>query len=257
MSFDGVDDEIRFTPISTALSNVYNGAGTWAVLARVGDQGDLLGLRNAGPGATYYHTLSSQTPAVFDADDGVVLIVASAGHAFQTAGAGNYKIVVGDWQAGAASTERFHWSSLMSAAESWTHSSSSGNNGGTKAGPGTNGVFSIGNAASDGPSAAEIALVGVWSGTRFSDTDVTNLWVNKRTSDWYNHPAGVPTTLIELTSTTPIDIGSSPSTFSSIVGGAVAGGADPTGWTFDGTGATVSTELDTAAYLPYRFAGVG
>ena len=62
-----------------------------------------------------------------------------------------------------------------------------------------------------------------------------DLWVNKKTSDWYNHAAGHPTTLIEYTSATPTDIGADPSTFSTIGNGAMTG-PDPTGWTFDGQG---------------------
>ena len=88
------------------------------------------------------------------------------------------------------------------------------------------------------PYVGDIAVVAVWKGIGLTDSDFLDLWVNLKTSDWWNHPAGEPTLLIECTSTTLTDIGANPSTFNSLGGTTppTLTGLDPTGWTFDGQG---------------------
>jgi hypothetical protein len=239
LAFDGTDDYVRFTPISAELANLPNGAATIAMLIRWGDDAYGCELRNSAE-TNWYHGMNRSSANRLNDDDGLVGTGSTATTlTTQTASADNYQISVVDWPSGGAALERFHWSATIGSAESWTHSDSTGNNGGNRAGPGTTGRLYLGadrSSATANNLLGEIALIGVWAGVRFSDANVEALWVNKKTSDWYNHSAGTPTCLIEFTSTAPEDIGAFPSTLDT-VNGAVATGANPTGWTFDGQGA--------------------
>ena len=238
LAFNGTTAMVRFTPISSQLANLPNAAATIAALVRLGDDGDVCGLINSAHNQWYHGLARDSSSRILD-DDGLVgAFSTSTTLTTSTAGAGNYRIIAVDWGTGTA-TEQAHWSSTIGSAESWTHSATN-TNGGLRAGPGTTGHFQIGETASIGFLTGEIALVAVWAGTRMTQAQIEELWVNKQTSDWYNHSAGVPTTLIELTSTTPTDIGANPSTFSTLTA-ATATGADPTGWTFDGQGASTPT----------------
>lgn len=241
LTFDGTDDEALFTPISSALANLPNGAGTIAVVARLGTAVSdyIVQLRGASSG--YYHGMSLGTAGAtgdLDDDDGQTFNTVNSNLATHSQSADNYRILVGDWPAGGAALQRGHWSALFSAAESWTHQDTTGVNGGNRAGPGTSGRLSIGSEIGSSFWAGDLGLFAVWAGTRFADADVEALWDNKQTSDWWTHPAGPPTTLVECTSTTLQDIGASPSTFSSLTG-ATATAPNPTGWTFDGRGPPV------------------
>jgi len=227
----------RFNPISAALANLQNEAGTMVVLVRMdaGDAGnDVIALLDNYPAASWYHGLGADvsTDQPYD-DDGFVTVNCSISIPIG-ATANDFFIFVVDWPAGGAALERFHVSSKMGVAESWTHTDSNAVNGGNRAGPGTTGDFVIGDGGSIGALDGDVALVAVWAGTRFTDANVLDLWVNKKTSDWWNHPAGQPTLLLECTATTLVDIGANPSTFAD--NGAARTGLVPTGWTFYGRG---------------------
>ena len=236
LNFNGTPAGSFFTP-SSALNALPNGAGTIALLVRIGATSGYLTQLMDSSIANWYHGINVTGTATCQDDDGLVGASATGlGWTSQTSGAGNYVILTVDWPSGGAATERFHCSALMSAAESWTHANTSGNNGGNRAGPGTGRYYIGGDGEAVNHFTGDIALVGVWAGTRFSDANVTDLWNNKATSDWYNHPAGKPTMLVECTSTTLVDIGQNPSTFSTN-GSTGLTAPDPQGWTFDGQGA--------------------
>ncbi len=248
LRFDGVNDYIKINPITTALNNIPNGATTIAVLMRVtafAVDYDLVGLRGGDISGGYYHGLrlggGGGGQNDYSDDNGLAFSVSTGPNALRPAGTGgnNFGIVGWDWPASNGTT-RFHASGPIGSAESWGHDDAGGLNGGLQAGPGTSsGFFLIGNY--DGAwFLGDIGLVGVWVGTRFTDANWTDLWVNKKTSDWWNHPAGQPNTLIELNTATPVDIGANP-VGSITVSGPALTGADPTGWTFDGTGAAAAT----------------
>ena len=224
-----------FTPISSALNNLPNGAGTIAALfnrqSSTAAQ-DVTGLVTTSL-SDWYHTLTFNTDRLFD-DDGLVGLFETPTFSSTT----GWYIIVVTWPAGGAALDRFHHVYQTTPA-GWTHSPSSANNGGNRAGPGTSsGAFRIGYMGDNNhTSSSYIALVAAWAGVALSDAQCAELSVNNKTSDWWNNSGGQPTLLIECTSTTPTDIGANPSTFSSI-GSLTLTGPNPT-WTFDGRGATV------------------
>lgn len=249
-----------FNPVSAALGALSNGPGTIVALVRkttAGTVGDHAGLVDATTATTWYHTLATAGSGNSADDDGIVFV---QGTAVLPAGstADDFCIHAVTWPGGAGgAAERFHISSKMGAAESWTHENSVNNNGADHAGPGTSGHFMLGNTG-DGAFVGDIALVAVWAGVQLTDLEIEDLWVSKQTSDWYNHAAGTPDLLIECTSTSPTDIGGNPSTFSALGGTTTPTltGLDPTGWTFDGQGSSSqnisispATETDTAQAL--------
>jgi hypothetical protein len=238
LSFNGTTAQVIFNPISSALSNMPNAQATIAAIARFGATGNnICELREpSGGGANWYHGMGFEAGADIIDDDGTSFVTYNTNIATPASGAGNYRIFSVDWATSAGtSTGNSHYSSLFSAAESWTHTTSTGTVAANRAGPGTTGRFFIGSEGGGRWFTGEIALIGVWAGVRFTNTQAEELWINLRTSDWYNHSAGQPTMLVELTSTTPVDIGANPSTLN-VVTAATATGADPTGWTFDGQG---------------------
>lgn len=243
LAFDGVDDRININPLSTSLNNIPNGACTIAGLLRRNSSAtddDVFGLRGGNMSGNYYHGLRCKQPSTSDYfDDTGLAAVGFNGSAAHPVGAGgnNFFILVFDWGTGDA-TERLHVSGAIGSAESWGHDNSDDINGGLQTGPGTGtGYFHIGN-YDGGPWLGDFALVAIWAGTRFSDADAEALWINKATTDWWNHSAGQPDTLIELNTATPTDIGSDPAS-SITLSGPTLTGADPTGWTFDGRGPPV------------------
>jgi hypothetical protein len=243
-------DKKVFTPISAALSNLPNGAGTMIVLhhkVATGAGADYCGLLNSAASA-WYHTLSQQFgPTVLIDDDGLTGPVSST---TPTIDSTNWWWYTVDWPAGAAALERFHYRNHTSGG-SWTHSNSTGNNGGNRAGPGTGGWFRIGDTDDEATVVGrDIALVAVWAGTRFADGDY-GTWT--KTSDLYNHALGKPTLLVEGTSTTPVDIGLNPSTYSGAnSSGTTLTGGDPPTFTFDGQGSAVAPILGPS-FVPVPF----
>jgi len=221
-----------FTPISTALNNLQAGAGTIAALVGK-DSGaggiDCCGLLNSAR-TNWYHALQFKGSQLED-DDGIVGLIETPTWTPTT----NWYIVVVTWASGTV-TERFHHVNQTTPA-GWTHSNATGNNGGNRAGPGTNGHWEIGYFL-DNSGSGGIALSAAWAGVALSDAQCAELSVNNKTSDWWNNSGGQPTTLIECTSLTLTDIGANPSTFSTIGGLTLANpaGGAPT-WTFDGRGA--------------------
>ena len=220
-----------FTPISSALSGLPNGAGTIAALfnrqAALASQ-DVTALVNSAL-TNWYHSLTFLSDHLFD-DDGIVGVNETPTWTTTT----GWYIIVVTWPSGGAALDRFHHVYQTTPA-GWTHSNSAANNGGNRAGPGTGGHFRIGYAGDNNHSSSTYyALVAAWAGVALSDAQCAELSVNNKTSDWWNNSGGQPTLLIECNTATPTDIGANPSTFSSI-GGLTLTGADPT-WTFDGRG---------------------
>jgi hypothetical protein len=85
----------------------------------------------------------------------------------------------------------------------------------------------------------EIALVGWWDGVEMSDAQVEELAANLRTSDWHSHSVGAPSSLTELTDTTPADL---EGLVTWTIHGPTDAGASPDDWTFDGIGSEPGTD---------------
>lgn len=225
----------RFNPISSALNNLPNGAGSLAALIKkdvAGGGVDFGGLISpfAGGVVNWYHNIQFQGTRLSD-DDGIVGTLETPTWSPTT----DWYIVGVTWPAGGAALERFHRINQTTPA-GWTHTNSAANNGGTRAGPGTgsNGTFRIGYTEDNSASGA-IALYAAWVGVALTDAQFVELATNNQTSDWWNNSGGNPTLLIECNTSTPTDIGANPSTFNDI-GGLTLTGANPT-WTFNGRGA--------------------
>lgn len=245
----GGSSYLRFTPISSVLNNLPNGAGTIAALYRRNTftGTDICGLMNSTDSA-WYHTLghiggSGGNDVVWD-DDGLVGINESP----TWAGAiDTWYISAVTWPAGGAQAERFHHINQQSPA-GWTHSNGNVNNGGNRAGPGTSGRWHIGYFGDGSASASvDIALVAAWVGNQLVDAQIEELSVNNKTSDWWNNSDGHPDLLIECTSLTPTDIGANPSTYDNTPAGITLTGPDPT-WIFNGRGVSVVTDDDYSKF---------
>jgi hypothetical protein len=239
----GTTDFKVFTPISSALNGLPNGAGTLIALFKktVAADTDYCGLTNSASSAWYHALTQRGDDALFD-DDGLSGAQATSA---STDDATNWWIYACDWPGGGAAIERFHWRNQTSLG-SWTHSPALANNGGMRAGPGTGGWWRCGSVGDFVAGQKDMAVVAAWAGVRFADGDYGS-W--SKTSDLYNHSAGQPTFLCELTSSTPTDIGANPSTYSSANSvGTSLSGADPDNWTFDGQGAPAGQQV----FVPHR-----
>lgn len=90
----------------------------------------------------------------------------------------------------------------------------------------------------------------VWN-VALTDAQVSELWANLRTSDWWTCSAGQPRGLWELnqasTATAVTDLSGNGADQTALVGTSVLAGQDPPGWTFDGRGPERRTAGDTVA----------
>lgn len=226
-----------FTPIHATLNNLPNGAGTIAALVKsTASSGastfDIAGLHPASPFTNFYHVLFAK----IDDSNPFSHLLDDAGLAVSqespewTGAHGKWYVMAVTWAAGTV-TERFHRIDA-DLGGSWTHANAGGTNGGNRAGPGTTGHWLIGyNGEQSG--VCDIALVAAWVGIALTDAQCTELYNQKRTSDWFNNSAGPPNLLVECNTLNPSDIGITPSPMS---GNAMAlTGASPT-WEFNGRG---------------------
>src|SRR4051812_31206414 len=227
-----------FTPVPTALTNLANGAATIVTLTKKTTSGasgntDFTGLLDDA--GSFYRSLSQQSgPAKLWDDDSAFVTATTASIDSATDWVWNAV----DWPGGATGqTQRFHWRN-HSTAGSWTNDPSSITDGGNRAGPSAAGPspsarYRIGYCGDESGTGKDVALVAVWIGVRFADSDY-GTWT--KTSDLYNHAKGPPTLLVECNATTLVDLMAG-STYSSAnsSGGALTG-SDPPTWTFDGVG---------------------
>jgi hypothetical protein len=230
LHFSGTDVKV-FTPISSALANLPNGAGTIVVLVRqTTAAGDMAGLLDS-TGSTWYHALGVHNAGngnkLWDDDNTTILGITS-----QNTSLTDWKLFALDWGA-VAGVESFHFRDQTTLG-SWTHENSSVNNS-VVAGPGTSGWFRIGYFLDIPIGAMDMAVVAVWAGTRFASGDYGS-WT--KTSDLYNHAKGPPTFLCELTATSPTDLIGGSTYSSGNSSGTALTGPNPDNWTFDGIGTT-------------------
>src|SRR5262245_413662 len=130
-----------FTPVSSALANLPNGAGTMIALFKQSSANgnDIFGLLNSG-GTSWYHALGVTTTGdgsnLWD-DYGAATIVESPSSHTDTT---NWFMVAVDWAA-TAGAERFHkrnqTGSGAGSPGSWAHENSGASNNAPQTGPGT------------------------------------------------------------------------------------------------------------------------
>jgi hypothetical protein len=85
-----------------------------------------------------------------------------------------------------------------------------------------------------------IGLVGWWDGVEMSDGQVEALSTTLKTSEWYGHAVGLPTSLTEMNTATPADI---KGLVTWTVNGPALTGDNMTAWTFDGGGVPIAPSL--------------
>jgi hypothetical protein len=235
-------DHKTFVPVSAALTNLAGGPGTIIVLAKVSTAGqkDFVGVTDPGD-ANFYHGLGSGAITAShlfdDTNTGSVEAPATWGDSDTT----NWQWVAVDWP-GSAATETFHWRNHTTGG-AWTHSVSAAAYGGLKTAPAT-AWLRIGYMGDGSTGSHLIALVAIWAGTRFANTDYAT-WT--KTSDLYNHALGHPTFLCELTATTPVDLIGGSTYSSGNSSGTALTGANPDNWTFDQLGAGISGQGSASA----------
>jgi hypothetical protein len=232
-----------FTPISSALASLHNGAGTVVILGHrtTAVNTDWCGLTDSGP-STWYMTLSQQDgPDKLWSDTNHVAAVAAAG---ADSDATDWWWHAIDWPGGTA-TEATRWRD-HSTGGTWSRSDT-GNDGGNVAAS-TSDWFRIGFSGDESGTGKDIAVVAAWAGIRFADADY-GTWT--KTSDLYNHARGTPSLLVECNATTLVDLIGGSTYSSANSSGTTLTGGNPTSYTFDGVGsATVMPELVMAPPIP-------
>jgi hypothetical protein len=235
LNFSTTSDRKVFTPISSALANLPNGAGTMIFLVKktVIGAADFGGLM-LGASSDWYHVLWQFSGGALSDDDGQVGAASLATAPNDTT---NWYLFAVDWPASAA-LETFHWRN-QTTQSTWTHSNSNANVGAPRAGPTTAaGWFHIGSSGEGTAATKLMGIAAVWAGTRFANTDYGS-WT--KTSDLWNHSLGHPTLLVELNTTTPVDLAAGSTYSSGNSSGTALTGADPDNWDFDGKGGGVSS----------------
>lgn len=115
----------------------------------------------------------------------------------------------------------------------------------TSSGSGSNAIdstfaYALGQWADADDLAGWFAVLAVFAGA-LTNAQVDECFANKRTSDIWNCSAGRPKMLFELTSLTPTDLtGGGAAVILTQGPPTVDGAKDPSGWTYDGTGATAT-----------------
>lgn len=235
--FDGVDDRLSFTTLSTALCNLPTGAFTAVILmSRASwtggtDGWDIGWVLNDTPGPTF------GVRAGFEWQAGTVLAQQdnSANHNW-THGLGTLTdvplLVVLSKASGLAAPA---WSVKNMNTAAWTHGSSSTNGQNDVAVPTTGGlVFGgyPGNAWVD-LLQGYLGIFAAWTGVAMTQAQRMECGANSKTSDLLNHSAGAPISVIEFTSLTPSDLKGGVGSISSI-SSPTLDNAVTLGWTYDG-----------------------
>lgn len=237
LSFAGTDRKV-FTPISAAIGGIQNTAGTMIVLTKKSVLGntDYCGVTDSGP-TTWAGSLNQDVSDFLRNDRNHVYTQATSAATDDTS---NWWIYATDWAAGAASLDRFHFRNQTSLG-SFTHTPSTVNNGGAAAGVGTGGWLRLGSIGDESTGTKAIAVVAIWAGIRFGDSDYNTAW--NKTSDFYKHPLGTPSFLCEVTATTLVDLIGASTYSSGGTSGTTLTGGDPDNWTFDGIGGAAPSPL--------------
>lgn len=245
----GTNGSTYFTPVSSAIANIGTSTSlgytiAFVVLPTVSGGCDFGGTTNNGL-TNFYALLGVDTSGLLGDDDSTANTITPSPALNST----DWFYIVLTYPGGANNTTpiRFHWKDLTTAGN-WTHTN--GGNCHLVGSGSTSNLWIVGTQSSSGGDwgnrACTYGLSAGWGTVALSDAQVEALSPNavstSKTSDAWNSAAGHPDLLIECTSTGyKTDIGANPSTYSTDANWTLTG-ANPTGWTFDGTGA--STDLN-------------
>ena len=227
LQFDGSDDQLKWTTLASALSNVSDGAWTMAILCKIADFGHFNGLSylltGAGAGTVRAGASYNSTAASMMVDIGAGSIFPSDFSSTTTT------YIFAFSKAAGSANPRLGWAAFGGG---WTHEAGAS----TIADGVAAAQLQIGTWQDTDNFEGHIGLVGWWEGA-MSDSDKEALDNNWRTSDWWNSAHGEPEFLVELN----VDAGSvtdlaSNASSSSHTGTTLDAGETLEDWDFDGTG---------------------
>ena len=230
LSFDGINDQLKWTTLAQTLRDVSDGAWTVGILVKMADVGHFNGftylLSGAGAGTTeaglsFSNSLLSNTVDV------------GSGYSFPSntnSTASPYIFVVSK---GAGTVNpRLGWK--LGVGGSWTHENN--DVGGGLPDQIDSDQLQIGTWQDSDFMEGWIGLIGWWEGA-MSDADKEALDNNWATSDWWNSAHGQPKFLAELNvaGASVVDIAGNASSLTA-TGTTLDGAETLDSWNFDGTG---------------------
>ncbi len=229
LSFDGVDDKLKWATLASGLANVADGAWTVAVLLRRASgsspyPGVAYLLSGSGAGVTRAGvSMDFSWVTIVDVDPYTV----GAGSAL-TSTTDSYMVVA----AKAAGAGSVRYSVYPKAAATWTHTTSSG----TLADQIAATMLEIGAWQGGDTFPGWMGLVTFWEG-QLSQANVEALVTNWRTSDLWGSAHGQPKFLAELNvaAGSVVDLAGNASSLTA-TGTTLDAGETLTSWNFNGTG---------------------
>jgi hypothetical protein len=200
LSFDGTNDRVVAGTLASAIQNLPTGAYTVAMLVRRGSS-----TSNDGLWGLQSDTVDSTLEGggwIDGAFDELQFSQTGSSTRFGGTALTNttdpYLIVY----VKTAGTTTPTWWFKNGSGGSWDNDPFSGT---VPNGEAADDFLEIGSVANGDFWAGHIGLIGLWSGD-MSSTNIQLLDDNWRTSDWYTSAHGTPVCLIELNTTTPVDI---------------------------------------------------
>jgi len=230
LSFDSTDDRIKSTSLGSGLAARSNSnAATILFLIKAPPDDatfDAIGYLLSGTGNG-----TARFGVSITNDEDLVMDYGSSRNVVGTFATNVYMLLISK-PAGSPVTCRLHWKAGSGGA--WTHANFSG----TETFATTATMLELGAwQAGDFYGPGHMGVFAAWA-ANFSDADAEACDNNWRTSDLYNHSAGIPVSLIELNTSTPTDIGSSPAASLAVTGTTLDAAQTLESWTFDGAGGT-------------------
>lgn len=231
MIFDGVDDRIQWNTLATALADLPTAGYTVATLFKRSTalQWDgMTYLYNAGLTVQY---------AGFSVDSSNIVVcdtILNGGSPQYTVAVPTAKASIIAVSKGAGTTTPRKGQINIEDATAWVHSAGSGTMDTTVSAA----ALGVGSFEATDLFGGWLGLVGYWN-VAMTDADKELLSTARRTSDWWNHPAGQPKFLMEFNVGTGslVDIAGNASSIATTGGVGTIDSAELLGgWRFDGKG---------------------
>lgn len=253
LRFDGVDDELRWTALTSVLANVSDGAWTLAVLYKTAvwvsnDAGEGLSYLLSGGGSGVAEagvSISDPTGTVNDQRLFIDVDAGATGVTTLTDLTDPYLVVVS--KGAGTATPRLAWK--LGSGGAWTHE----NFDATIADQIAATMLQIGMWQGGDRLNAWVGVVGWWEGA-MSDANKEALDNNWRTSDWWTSAHGQPQFLAELNvvASSVIDLAGNASS-PSHTGTTLDSGETLNSWNFNGKGAVDRGTILRRTYRPAPF----